>query len=71
MTHRNRVEKSQTASMRIAAYSLLLLLAFLMSGCQGLRFAASPAPIAVASACGEGMLAAQAWKCLASGAARP
>lgn len=71
MANRFRLEKSQTASVRLAAYSLLILLAFLMSGCQAMRLAATPAHAASASACGEGMLAAQAWKCLASGAARP
>jgi hypothetical protein len=72
MSSRNRLEKPLTGSARLAAYSLLLLLAFLAAGCQRHRIAAAPASLAAASsACGEGMLAAQAWKCLASGTARP
>lgn len=71
MTNLLGLEKSLTISLRLGAVSLLVLSAFLVSACQGLRTAASPAPLAAASACGEGMLAAQAWKCLASGAAHP
>lgn len=71
MSSRRRLEKPLTGSIRIAAYSLLILLAFLAMGCQGPRMLAAPASVAAASACGEGLLAAQAWKCLASGAAQP
>jgi hypothetical protein len=71
MPNPTRLEKIMTGYARVAAYSLLFLLAFLALGCQGTRLAAGTAPQAAASACGEGMLAAQAWRCLASGAARP
>ena len=56
MSSRRRLEKPLTGSIRIAAYSLLILLAFLAMGCQGPRMLAAPASVAAASACGEGLL---------------
>lgn len=71
MNNSRRIEHPLTGSIRLTAYPLLLLLAVLVSGCRGAaRIAAAPAPVAVA-ACSEGMLAAQAWKCLAAGKAQP
>lgn len=70
MSSPSRFDFRLTGLSRFAAYSLLLLLAFFAAGCrQGERLAAAPS--LVTTACGEGMLAAQAWKCLASGAAHP
>ena len=71
MPSHSRFDFRLTGAARLAAYTLLILLAFLASGCRtGARLASSPQPLA-AAACGEGLLAAQAWRCLASGAAQP
>lgn len=71
MPSQSRFYFRMTGATRIAAISILLLLAFFAAGCRQVGHLAAAPASHESAACGEGLLAAQAWKCLASRAAQP